>query len=30
VATSGFYVREARSPSVEDLISFIKTLSAVS
>jgi hypothetical protein len=30
VATSGFYVRKARSPSVEDLISFIKTLSAVS
>ncbi len=30
VATSGYYVREARSPSVEDLISFIKTVSAVS
>ncbi len=30
VATSAYYVREARSPSVEDLISFIKTVSAVS
>jgi len=26
VATSGFYVRNAKSPKVQDLVKFLKTL----